>query len=220
MIAVLNIPDYVAATSLTPLSKEANPAEASSGIDLSSQPVYEERSQTMGENQINEKYVLTTFIANGTLNLPNSTENITTTSTGNALVSLADSTVIGEQVITTEDKSENATAKFFGVARFNMGEETGRGLVIAVVHTDSTGALAPLNGMILAGHGEFASDATSSLTLWEWESGLPLPSDILTTEESPLMNDTATVTTNVTTAAFDTNATATGIGRVISMRRM
>jgi hypothetical protein len=40
------------------------------------------------------------------------------------------------------------------------------------------------------------------LTLWEWLSGIPLPSTTTTTEEPPLMNIT---TTNATA---DINATA------------
>jgi hypothetical protein len=49
------------------------------------------------------------------------------------------------------------------------------GIVIAVVHTNSTGMLAPLNGMILAGDVEFNAEGTSTTTLWEWQSGIPLP---------------------------------------------
>jgi hypothetical protein len=55
-------------------------------------------------------------------------------------------------------------------------EGTGRGIVIATVHTNSTGLLAPLNGMILVGNVEFNAEGTSTTTLWEWQgSGVPLP---------------------------------------------
>jgi hypothetical protein len=170
------------AVATTTYTTTAPPGTSAAGLDLSPQPVYQELSRQVGENLINETHVETTFTANGTLTLPNTTETINTTSTGSILISLVDSTAIGEQDITTEDGSETATAKFFGIARFNMEEGTGRGVVIAVVHTNSTeGVLAPLNGMILAGQGEFAPEGTSTTTLWEWQSGIPLPPPTATT---------------------------------------
>jgi hypothetical protein len=100
-----------------------------------------------------------------------------------------DATAIGEQVITTtegEEGGETAVAKFFGIARFNMEQEgTGRGIIIAVVQSNSTGILAPLNGMILAGDVEFNAEGTSTTTLWEWQSGIPLPMMLTTTPPSP-----------------------------------
>jgi hypothetical protein len=55
--------------------------------------------------------------------------------------------------------------------------------------------------MILIGIDELYPDGSGMLTLWEWLSGIPLPSTT-TTEEPPLMN---TTTTNATA---DINATA------------
>jgi hypothetical protein len=116
-----------------------------------------------------------------------------------------DGTAIGKEVITTEDGSESATATTYGIARL----EARRGIMIALFDTNSTGILAPLDGMILAGQIEYPPEETHSLiTLWEWQSGIPLPPPPLpptTMEEPPLMN-TTTTTTNATTAA-DTNAT-------------
>lgn len=165
-------------------------AEASAaGLELSPEPVYEEVSRQVGENPINDTHVETTFAASGNLTLPNSTEPIRTTSRGSILISFVDATAIGEQVITTtegEEGGETAVAKFFGVARFNMEQEgTGRGIIISVVHTNSTGMLAPLNGMILAGDVEFNAEGTSTTTLWEWQSGIPLPMMLTTTPPSP-----------------------------------
>jgi hypothetical protein len=165
-------------------------AEASAaGLELSPEPVYEEVSRQVGENPINDTHVETTFAASGNLTLPNSTEPIRTTSRGSVLISFVDATAIGEQVITTtegEEGGETAVAKFFGVARFNMEQEgTGRGIIISVVHTNSTGMLAPLNGMILAGDVEFNAEGTSTTTLWEWQSGIPLSMMLTTTPPSP-----------------------------------
>ncbi len=117
-------PVAVTATTGTAATTTAPPASPS-GIQVSPEPVYQEQSRTVSENLINETHVETTLTANGTLTLPNTTETIDTTSTGSVLSSLADGTAIGQEVITTEDGSESATAKFFGIARFNMEEGTG-----------------------------------------------------------------------------------------------
>ncbi|HKG72503.1 MAG TPA: hypothetical protein VKA87_11415 [Nitrososphaeraceae archaeon] len=92
--------------------------------------------------------------------------------------------------------------------RFNIENSVDRALVIAHIHTDSTGRLAPLEGMILTSIEELYPDESCMFTLWEWQSGIPLSSTI---GEPPLMNTTTTMTTtNATTntTAADTNATA------------
>jgi hypothetical protein len=177
----LTVPSAAATTSTAAPSSSA-------GLELSPQPIYQEVSRDIGENLINDTHVETTFAASGNLTLPNATEPIRTTSRGSILISFVDATAIGEQVITTtegEEGGETAVAKFFGIARFNMEQEgTGRGIIIAVVHTNSTGMLAPLNGMILAGDVEFNAEGTSTTTLWEWQSGIPLPMMLTTTPPS------------------------------------
>src|ERR687891_1967203 len=163
---------------------------SAAGLELSPEPIYQEVSRQVGENLINDTHVETTFAASGNLTLPNATEPIRTTSRGSILISFVDATAIGEQIITTtegEEGGETAVAKFFGIARFNMEQEgTGRGIIIAVVHTNSTGMLAPLNGMILAGDVEFNAEGMSTTTLWEWQGdGIPLPMMLTTTPPSP-----------------------------------
>jgi hypothetical protein len=101
--------------------------------------------------------------------------------------------------LTTEDGSENATATSFEIARSNKEEGIGKGIAIAIIHTNSTGRLVPLDGMILAGQEEFQPDGRALLTFWEWQSGIPLPPT--TTEEPSMINTTTTNTTD------DTNAT-------------
>jgi hypothetical protein len=115
-----------------------------------------------------------------------------------------DGTAVGEEVLTTEDGTENATAKFYSIGRFNMEDGSGKSILIALVHTNSTGQLAPLNGAIVAGEVDL-------ITLWEWQSGIPLPTSTSTTtamEAPPQTNTTTMTTTNATTTAIaDTNAT-------------
>jgi hypothetical protein len=182
----LTVPSAAATTTSTAAS-----SSSAAGLELSPQPIYQEVSRQVGENLINDTHVETTFAASGNLTLPNATtgEPIRTTSRGSILISFVDATAIGEQVITTtegEEGGETAVAKFFGIARFNMEQQegTGRGIIIAVVHTNSTGMLAPLNGMILAGDVEFNAEGTSMTTLWEWQSGIPLPMMLTTTPPS------------------------------------
>ena len=182
-------------------------------IELSPEPVYQERQIRESRTAVNQTHFQVTISGNGTLTLPNTTETISITSTGSVLSAL-DGTAIGKEVITTEDGSESATATTYGIARL----EARRGIMIALFDTNSTGILAPLDGMILAGQIEYPPEETHSLiTLWEWQSGIPLPPPPLpptTMEEPPLMNTTTTTTTNATTAA-DTNATAASEEEVV-----
>ncbi|MDP8887962.1 MAG: hypothetical protein M3M91_09220, partial [Thermoproteota archaeon] len=137
---------------------------------------------------------------------PNSTETINNINNGSYIISLKDGSVFGKEVWSTEDETENVTTTFYSIIRFGMEEEqqTGEGIIIATIDTNSTGKLAPLDGMILAGKVEFRPDESRLITLWEWESGIPLPTGNTTaTEEPPQLQ-----ITNATTAA-DTNATAT-----------
>jgi hypothetical protein len=175
-------------------------------IQLSAQPVYQERQIGVSETAINQTHVELVNSGNGTLTLPNTTETISTTSTGSIIVSL-DGNGAGKEVITTEDGSESVTATIYAIARFGM--EGGRGITIALLDTESTGRLAPLDGMILAGQIEFPPppEEAALITLWEWQSGIPLPTPLTTTppQEPPLTDDTTTTTTNATTD--DTTAT-------------
>jgi hypothetical protein len=91
---------------------------------------------------------------------------------------------VGEEVIRTVDGTESATQEFFGLARINTEEGTGRAIVIALVHTNSTGRLAPLDGMILVGtHEQELNTPTAIFRYWEWESGIPLPTNTTTDKQ-------------------------------------
>lgn len=163
------------ATIATPLAATATTTTtttptSSPGIELSPQPVYQERSRLESQTQLNQTHVKITFSGNGTLNLPNSTEPIRTTSIGIGISSLVDGSFAGQVILTTEDGSNNATAAVYELGQFNAQDLTGRGIAIAVFHTNSTGLLAPLDGMILAGQDEFLPDGGAFITYWEWNS--------------------------------------------------
>jgi hypothetical protein len=216
-IANTIIPASATTTTTTSTSNDTTATTSQSEIDLSPEPVYQEQQTLVSENPINQTHTQFTFSGNGTLNLPNGTESISITSTGSVIAAM-DGTAVGEEVLTTEDGTESAIAKFYSIGRFDVEDGSGKSILIALVHTNSTGQLAPLNGAIVAGEVEFLPVGTNLITLWEWQSGIPLPttdtaSNTTMDESSPLssMNTTTTTTTAnaTTTAASDTNTTGT-----------
>lgn len=215
-IANTIIPALATTTTTTTTSNATTTTTSPSEIDLSPEPVHQEQQTLVSENPINQTHTQFTFSGNGTLNLQNGTEPISITSTGSVIAAM-DGTAVGEEVLTTEDGIESATAKFYSIGRFNMGDGSGKSILIALVHTNSTGQLAPLNGAIVAGEVEFLPVGTSLITLWEWQSGIPLPTtdtasnttmDESSSPPSPMNTTTTTTTANATTAS-DTNTTGT-----------
>ena len=162
-----------AAATTTTTTTTTSPPEEPGIIQLSPEPVYREVHTPISRTPINQTHFQVPISGNGTITLPNTTETIRVTSTGSYLSSL-DGTAVGKEVITTEDGSESATAKIYGVAQL----EERRGIIIGVFDTNSTAGsrLAPLDGLILAGLIEYPPEEDVTLiTLWEWESGRPLP---------------------------------------------
>ena len=143
----------------------------SSGIELSQQPVLQERTRAISETPINYAHMSITYTGNGTLTLPNN--NIATianfTINGSALVSFVTQSAQGTETIRTGD-GETATITFYEIVKFNPATREGKGIIIAEVQTNPTGTIASLNGMILAGIDDIQSNGESSVTLWEWES--------------------------------------------------
>ena len=166
------LPISTATVTATPSNTTSTTTLSSPVIELSSQPVYQEHVRDVSETLINQTHAQLVVEGNGTLTLPNSTETIRTTSTGSGIVSTL-STFAGQVFLTTEDGSENATATSYEIARSNKEQGIGKGIAIAIIHTNSTGRLAPLDGMILVGQEEFQPDGRALLTYWEWQSGIP-----------------------------------------------
>jgi hypothetical protein len=146
----------------------------SSGIELSPQPLYQREPSTSGVTPINQTHIASTFSANGTLTLPNSTEAINTTSNGSALTSLATQSAIGTETIMTED-GETLTATFYEILEFPPGAGGANGIAIAVLHTNSTGTLAPLNGTIVVGTDYLYPISEGFSTYWQWVPTPPMP---------------------------------------------
>jgi hypothetical protein len=160
-----------APTTTTTIIGNSTTDTASSGIELSQQPVLQERTRTVSQTPINYAHMSITFTGNGTLTLPNN--NIYTivnfTSNGSALISFVAQSVQGTETIRTED-GETATITFYEIVKFNPATSEGKGIITAEVNTNPTGTLASLNGMILAGIDDIQSNGESNVTLWEWES--------------------------------------------------
>ncbi len=165
-----------------------------SGIQLGLQPVWQERATTIGMTPINQTHMSATFSGDGTLTLPNTTENIIFTTNGSGVISLATQSAQATETIMTED-GETANATFYEIVQFNPAStDEGKGITIAKIQTNSTGTLAPLNGMILAGIDDMTPDGESNVTLWEWESGISNDTGVAPPmqQESPRNTTTST----------------------------
>jgi hypothetical protein len=200
-------------TTTTSNTTTTNTTSSSSGIELSPQPIYQESVPPGSVTPINQTHIGATHTGNGTLTLPNSNHTINVISNGTAIVSLATPSAIAKETIRAPN-GETVTTTFYEIIQFSNPAEAplggGKGLKIIIFHTNSTGMLAPLNGVIAAGINDLQPNGESELTAWRWESGIPLPTGNTTaTEQSPsssLMNTTTTTNataadTNVTTAA-------------------
>jgi hypothetical protein len=210
-LAIMGATSNIAATPAAATTTVTNntTTKSASEIELSAEPVYQEEQITVSETPINETHIQSIVTGNGTINLPNSTETINNINNGSYIVSTKDGIIFGQEVWSTEDETENVTTTFYAITQSGMQQEQQEtvhpvGIIIAVVQTNSTGKLAPLDGMILAGQVDVRPDDSRLVTLWEWASGKPLPTGSSTiTEEPPQMNTKI----NTTTAA-EINTTA------------
>jgi hypothetical protein len=207
-----------AATTAATTATTTTPSSPS-GVELLPQPIYQERSPEPNITPINQTHAILTFSGSGMLTFSNTTQSINTTSNGTGLISFITSSGYAKETIRTED-GQTATATFYEIVQFDPAANGGgKGIVTAVFQTNSSGTLAPLNGVIAAGIDDMTSSGESHVTLWKWESGIsssnntnnstgiaaPLPVQ----GESPM--NAPTTTTNATTAAT-TNATGANEG--------
>jgi len=179
IIAIIVASTTTAMTITTPLQATATTATTqsptSSGtIELSAQPIYQERSSPGNITPINQTHGIFTFNGNGMLTLPNTTQTINTTHNGTAIISFATSSGYGKETIQTEN-GETVTATVYEIVQPpspSASEGGGKGIVIAVFQTNSTSMLAPLNGVIAAGIDDMSPSEESHVTLWRWENGV------------------------------------------------
>ena len=177
------------------------PSAPSSGIRLSPQPIYQETVPPGNVTPINQTHIAATHTGTGTLTLPNSNQTFNTTSNGTAIASLATPSAIAKETIRAPN-GETATTTFYEIIQFNNPAEAplggGKGIKIIIFHTNSTGMLAPLDGVIAVGVNDLQPNGESELTAWKWESGIPPLSTNMTTTST---GTAATSETNMTTTA-------------------
>jgi hypothetical protein len=153
------------------------PPSSSGGIKLSPQPIYQETVPPGKVTPINQTHIAATHIGNGTLTLPNSNQTINVISNGTAIVSLATPSAIAKETIRAPN-GETVTTTFYEIIQFSNPAEAplggGKGIKIIIFHTNSTGMLAPLDGVIATGINDIQPNGESELTAWRWESGIPL----------------------------------------------
>ncbi len=188
MLTSTIIASPVAATTTTTASAGTTTTTPSaaplSGIKLSSQPIYQESVPPGSVTPINQTHIAVTHTGNGTLTLPNSNQTINVISNGTAIASLATPSAIAKETIRAPN-GETVTTTFYEIIQFSNPAEAplggGKGLKIIIFHTNSTGMLAPLDGVIAAGINDIQPNGESELTAWRWESGIPLPATTSTT---------------------------------------
>ena len=170
-------------------------ATSSSGIKLSPQPIYQERSPPGNLTPINQTHGILTFTGNGMLTLPNTTQTINTTSNGTGIISFATSSGYAKETIRTEN-GETVTATAYEIVQFNnpaaAPEGGGKGIVTAVFQTNSTGMLAPLNGVIAAGIDDMSPSGESHVTLWRWENGISSSNNTSSNNSTGITSTTTT----------------------------
>jgi hypothetical protein len=186
---------------------------ATSGLELSPQPVWDEQATSTSVTPINETHRVATFIGNGTMTVPHTGETINMTNNGTAFISPVPGytetvSAYGREYVFSEDDNDTTAITFYEIIRYDPATFEGKGTVIAVFDRNATGSLAPFNGMMVVGtHEEDPNTQAATIRLWEWESGIPLPPVTTTMEETPPSPMNTTTTTDASTAA-DTNATA------------
>ena len=148
-----------------------------SAIQLSPQPVFEEQIKVISQNMINQtsinqSYNQIIFSGNGTITLPNATEKVSTTSNGIVIVASRTNSFGGKEIWTTADGTENATIIFSGIVKYDNQDSSGKGVSTALVHTNSTGKLQPLDGMIMLSQQEIQPDGGGAIKYWKWQDSV------------------------------------------------
>ena len=158
-------------TTTTSSSSTNTTTPSSAGIELSPNPIQQERIRTTSQTPINQTHLSITYSGNGTFTLPNTSETINITTNGSGIVSIMEQSVYGKETIRTED-GQTATATYYEIVQLNPATGEGKGITMALIHTNSTGTIAPLNGTIAAGIDDIQPNGEEVLTIWEWESGI------------------------------------------------
>jgi hypothetical protein len=166
----------------TTTSDTSTTTTPSSGLELSPQPVWQERVTTTGVTQINETHSIVEFVGNGTLTLPDIGETINMTNNGTAIISPVAGSVgtvsaYGREYVFSEDDNASTAITFYEIVQYDPATFQGKGLTMAVFDTNATGSLILFDGLMVAGTHDEQPNAegittNTTITLWEWESGI------------------------------------------------
>jgi hypothetical protein len=150
-------------------------ATAATDIPVANTPFYSEHITVTGQNPINASQVQVSLSGKGNLTLPNNTGAIAVNSIGSALVNFKTTSVIGHEFLTAtgEGGSENASATIYEITRHDVKTRTEKGVVTAVFETSSTGQLAFLDGMIAVGQADVDAAGNTTISLSEFQTGIP-----------------------------------------------
>ena len=153
---------------------------ASSGMEFSPRPVWDEVIRNTGLTPINETHSIVTFVGNGTMTVPDTGEIINMTNNGYGIMypipgDPATFSISGREAVYSED-GDTLVMTYHEFIRRDSANPDGKGIIIAVFDRNATGVLAPFNGMLMIGtHDEPLNDQKAIVTLWEWQSGIALP---------------------------------------------
>ena len=154
------------ATDATETNESISPTSNNNNntITLSEKPFLVEHGSTVAAIPINQTHMQISLAGNGTITLPNSTETVMTKDTGNAIARLTPTgnIVNGQILLSTADRSENATVFFTEIG------QNQKGVGVAYFTTNSTGKLAFLNNMVAVIEDEIQPNGNTLITAWEW----------------------------------------------------
>ena len=117
------------------------------------------------------------------MTIPDIGETINMTNKGTAIVSRVPGSAgtvsaYGREHVFSEDDDDDTTAiTFYDIVQYDPATLQGKGLAMAVFDTNSTGSLALFDGMMVVGTHDEQPNAdgittTTTITLWEWETGI------------------------------------------------
>jgi hypothetical protein len=135
-------------------------------LDTSSGPFYSENVTREGASYLSERFSIGVLSGSGKLRLPNSTSFLNFTTTGNEITDAATSAVVSNETITSEPATETAKVSMFQIAHYRSDDGIQRNAVIAIFATNSTDALAPLDGMIGIGESQITEGGDLQVKLW------------------------------------------------------
>jgi hypothetical protein len=155
------------------VGQEEKANTASSAIEFSSQPVWDEVIRNTGLTPINETHFIVTFIGNGTMTVPSTGQTINMTNNGYGILSPIPGdpgtiSASGREAVYSDD-GDTLAMTYHEILRSDPATSEAKGIIIAVFDRNATGVLSPFNGMLMIG---MHDEPEGIITLWEWQSGI------------------------------------------------